>query len=58
MTCEVIEVRSLLVQGSLEIPIQVTVDMDLGEGNVQAIRKYEELVNEHYKEPVFLDVVC
>ena len=58
MTCQVTDVhhrRSPLVQGGIEIPIQVTVVMDLaGEGNcnVQVIKKYEDLVKEHYKEPV------
>ena len=37
-----------LVRGGLEIAIQVTV----GESNLQALKKYEELVSEHYKEPV------
>ena len=55
MSCQVIDVhhrRSPLVQGGLEIPIRVTVTMDLGESNVQVMKKYEDLVNEHYKEPV------
>ena len=43
--------RSPLVQGGLEIPVLVTVIMELGNNNVQVIKKYEELVNEHYKEP-------
>ena len=43
--------RSPLVQGGLEIPVLVMVIMDLGNNNVQIIKKYEELVNEHYKEP-------
>ena len=41
-----------LVWGGLEILIQVTVDMGIGESNLQALKKYEELVSEHYKEPV------
>ncbi len=44
--------RSPLVQGGLEIPIQVTVEMDSSEKNRQCINKYETLVNEKYKEPV------
>ncbi len=44
--------RSPLVQGGLEIPIQVTVEMDYSEKNRQCINKYETLVNEKYKEPV------
>lgn len=55
VSCQVTDIhhrRSPLVQGGLEIPIQVMVTMDLGEGNVKVIKKYEDLVNEHYKEPV------
>ena len=44
--------RSPLVQGGLEIPVLVTVTMELGSNNVQVMKKYEHLVNEHYKEPV------
>jgi len=44
--------RSPLVQGGLEIPIQVTVEMDLTEKNRQCLDKYETLVGEKYKEPV------
>ena len=43
--------RSPLVQGGLEIPVLVTVIMELGNNNVQVVKKDEELVNEHYKEP-------
>ena len=45
-----------LVQGGLETSIQVTVTMDLGESNIQVMKKYEDLVNEHNKEPVNDDV--
>ena len=34
--------RSPLVQGGLEVPIEVTVKMDLTETNEQSIKKYEE----------------
>ena len=44
--------RSPLVQGGLEIPIQVTVEMDLTEKNRQCLDKYETLVGEMYKELV------
>ena len=44
--------RSPLMQGGLEIPIQVTVEMDLTEKNRQCLDKYETLVGEKYKEPV------
>ena len=30
----------------------MTVTIDAGEANVQVIKRYEDLVNEHYKEPV------
>lgn len=43
--------RTLTVQCALEIPIQVTIEMDAGEKNLQAL-KYEDLVREYYKEPV------
>ena len=55
MSCQVIDVhdcRSPLVQGGLDIPIRVTVTMDLRESNIQVMEKYEDLVNECYKEPV------
>lgn len=55
MSCQVIDVnyrRSPLIQGGLEIPIQVTVDMDAGENNLQALKKYKYLVSEHYTEPI------
>ena len=54
VSCQVISVcyrRSPLVQGGLEIPIQVTIDMDIGDSNTRVLKKYEELVMEHYKEP-------
>ena len=47
--------RSPLVQGGLEIPAEITVEMDISEENVQAMKKYEALVTvveEYYKEPV------
>ena len=55
MFCKVVEVnhrRSPLIQGGLEIPIQVTVEMDVSEQNVLAIGKYKSLVDEHYEELV------
>ena len=33
--------------------MQVTVTMELGENNVQDMRRYEELADEHYKEPMY-----
>ena len=53
--CQVVDIhhrRSPLVQGGLEIPVTVTVTMDLIEMNQSAIQKYETLVTEKYKEPV------
>ena len=40
------------MQGGLEIPIQVTVEMDLSKKKRQCLDKYETLVGEKYKEPV------
>ena len=44
--------RSPLVQGGLEIPIEVTVTMKYSPDNKDAMVKYEDLVGKHYKEPV------
>lgn len=44
--------RSPLVQGGLEIPIEVTITMEYSDKNQAAISKYKELVGKHYKEPV------
>ena len=44
--------RSPLVQGGLEIPIQVMVETDYTEKNRLCLDKYESLVNEKYREPV------
>ena len=44
--------RSPLIQGGLEIPAEVTIEMDISENNVIALQKYEELVHHNYKEPV------
>ena len=41
--------RSPLVQGGLEIPIQVTVEMDLTEKSRQCLDKYETLVDKTTK---------
>ena len=42
---------SSLVQGGLEIPVEVTVTMPYSEKNRAALDKYEELVKKHYPEP-------
>ena len=44
--------RSPLVQGGLEIPVEVTVTMTYSEKNKVAMEKYEELVGKYYQEPV------
>ena len=44
--------RLPLVQGGLEIPIQVIVKMDNSPQNKDALFKYESLVEQYYKEPV------
>ena len=44
--------RSPLVQGGLEIPVEVTIAMDFTSKNEVAIKKCESLVKEKYKEPV------
>ena len=44
--------RSPLVQGSLEIPIQVIVKMERNSQNKDTLSRYEALVNQYYKEPV------
>ncbi len=44
--------RSPLVQGGLEIPVQVTVKLDYNPQNQAAIVEYDALVQRLYKEPV------
>ena len=47
VACKVTDVhhrRSPLVQGGLEIPVLVTITMELGSKNVQLMKKYEQLV--------------
>ena len=39
-------------KGGPEIPSRVTVAVKLGENNIQVMKRYEELVNEHCNEPV------
>ena len=43
--------RSPLVQGGLEIPVQVTAEMDLTERNKAILEKYKQIVVSNYKEP-------
>ena len=44
--------RSPLVQGGLEIPIKLTIEMEHTEKSQLSIKKYEALIREKYKEPV------
>ena len=41
-----------IVQGGLEIPCQVTVEMEMTDKNSLAIAEYKRLVSEQYQEPV------
>ena len=55
VTVKVIDVhhrRSPLVQGGLEIPIKVTVQMEYTSKNKAALTEYDSLVARYYKEPV------
>ena len=55
VSCRVLDVhhrRSPLIQGGLEIPIEISVEMQLTNENSVVIRKYEALVREQYKEPI------
>ena len=55
VSCKVTDVhyrQSPLIQGGLEIPIKVIVEMDISEQNILAIEKYKTLVEGHYEEPV------
>lgn len=44
--------RSPLIQGGLEIPVEVDVQMENSSENQQALSKYKTLVAENYHEPV------
>ena len=44
--------RSPLIQGGLEIPVEVEVQMENSSENQQAFSKYQTLVAENYHEPV------
>ena len=44
--------RSPLIQGGLEIPVEVEVQMESSSENQQALSKYQTLVAENYHEPV------
>ena len=44
--------RSPLIQGGLEIPVEVEVQMENSSENQQALSKYQTLVAENYHESV------
>ncbi len=44
--------RSPLVQGGLEIPVLVTVQMAFDDKNKDVLTKYDKIVYETYKEPI------
>ncbi len=44
--------KSPLIQGGIEIPVEVTVEMAATEENRLALAKYEAMTAERYKEPV------
>ena len=43
--------RSPLIQGCLEIPVEATVRMETSTKSVEAIERFEQLVEQHYREP-------
>ena len=43
--------RSPLIQGSLEIPVSVCIEIDFTSKNISVMERYKKLVNENYKEP-------
>ena len=40
------------MQGGLEIPIELTIEMEYNEKNKLCVEQYESLVREMYKEPI------
>ena len=44
--------KSPLIQGGIEIPVEVTVEMAATEENRLALAKYEAMTAERYKEPI------
>ena len=44
--------RSPLIQGGWEISIEATVRMEARTKNVEAIERFKQLVEQHYKESV------
>ena len=56
--CKVINThhqRSPLVQGGLEIPVEVIVSMDSNDGNKQTLHRCQNWVELKYKEPILMD---
>ena len=54
-SCKVMDThyrRFPLIQGSLEIPVEVTIEMDITEENVLAMEKYKALTEDYYQEPM------
>ena len=41
-----------MIQGGLEIPVEVAVTMSYSDVNKKALEEYTRLVNDHYEEPV------
>ena len=55
VTVKVVDIkhrRSPLVQGGLEIPIEVVVVMPFSAAKKQAIDEYKRLVDNHYEAPI------
>lgn len=44
--------RSPLVQGGLEIPVTVCIELDSTSKNMLVLERYKKLVSENYKEPI------
>ena len=43
--------RSPLIQGGLEIPVTVFIEIDSTSKNVSVLERYKKLVNKNYEEP-------
>ena len=53
MTCKVVDTahrRSPLIQGGLEIPIEVNVEMEVSEKTLLVMNRYKDFVSKHYEE--------
>ena len=44
--------RSPLVQGGLEIPVTVCIELNSTSKNMLVLERYKKLVSENYKEPI------